>query len=1218
MATVTPAAVHAQNLGEYQRRVRSPLSRLHGVICLYVGIEAALLLVLLAAVCFWLSLTFDYGLFKLSGFDWVQQSWSWWLRLVLLILAVGGVLAIVTLTVLGRLLREFSDPALALVLERRFPDQLGDRLITAVELSDLRRAAAQGYSPAMVLETIHEAAERVQQVPVAQAFNWRRLIWRGVLAVVLTLGLYALLGGLFWTLDAIGAVRDGRIGYSRFNEVVQMWFERNVLLRHTLWPRRAQLVFVNVPEEGMAAGIGGPAPQVHVRALEYVIAEPDSYDGWRALTWDDLRQRRGLAGGDVPNIRLKGQEKWNDVSVDDVALMLGKWKEAKEGEAAGPAPKGWEIALEAPDQADKPEARELMVGDRAALQNVLDRVNDSIKRPEMSRTMRRLMAPEGIYLSSSGCKNPPQSRLKIGDDHGYTYEFKDLQFDSNDQRVLKFSMSAADYTTPTRTLTMVDPPDLEGARLVQTRPAYLYYPPRSMDKPEDSVTLDYLHGRKQLFQVQTILTKGNDTARIEAPAGTDFVLTAAADNDLKEAFLVVTPTKTEVTSIRLHIDPSKRKGGEQTSSFFVGRDAADHERWVSMPVSLKPAGVPGDADVATLQTTKEDEKEKGALAKGEPLRVPLEIGLKDRKKRVFEIVLPDVRKSASFTLEYTDEQNVTGRKHVDIQIQPDAAPVIQDVSIVGLRSRGDNTAEGEKKLVYLVTPRARVPVAARISDDHCLGEVVYHVNVKPVPPPPPADAPKPAKPAPEPPGRDIAYSPPAFLDLVSAAQDGLPRLTVQDLLVQPQQLPYRQALLKRDATIRTDTINVGYFPSKEKRPLWRDAQDPANKLSWDFPLWQYNLELGDDHPQYLLRFMVEAVDTDADDSVVDGKPQPHRSKSETYTFLVVRDSYLVGLIGQDEAKQYKELNAQFQGLAGLTTDFDVFKSEAEAFEKRLKDGGDPQSAEQVADLLVEVSGKLDKAHQLSDPETFLLSSEGHKNLKARILADSNEDKDLQKTLESDPPPANADALRRVMQQHEEYRNSVARLDALLYGMREEKSTLHQMLETLGAANAAVTELQKQDVQLDRISKSVNGAVDTTQKAVDAYERLVREEQLNVLDKDVIDYTQKRVVDKMHEIQRLDFPAATEAVARFHKALTEKAAGQTDLERIEHSREVGQDVQEPMTRLVADLHAVLDAISGGKNRQSLRQTLVNIDKGVQDEKRYAEDVERILQDEIFKP
>ena len=93
-----------------------------------------------------------------------------------------------------RLTREFSDPAVAIVLERRFPDELGDRLITAVELSDPQEAAKLGYSAAMVQQTIHEAADRVSKVPVARVFDWKRLYRQGWLILALTLVAYIVVG----------------------------------------------------------------------------------------------------------------------------------------------------------------------------------------------------------------------------------------------------------------------------------------------------------------------------------------------------------------------------------------------------------------------------------------------------------------------------------------------------------------------------------------------------------------------------------------------------------------------------------------------------------------------------------------------------------------------------------------------------------------------------------------------------------------------------------------------------------------------------------------------------------------------------------------------------------------------------------------------------------------------------------------------------------------
>src|SRR5262245_19902561 len=108
-------------------------------------------------------------------------GWIWLASLVdneiLSNLAVGLlVLALVagfiTFVVVKRLVYEFRPAALALVLERRFPDLLEDRLITAVELSDPKRAAEYGYSAAMLEETIHQAGVLVDRIHLGEVFRW--------------------------------------------------------------------------------------------------------------------------------------------------------------------------------------------------------------------------------------------------------------------------------------------------------------------------------------------------------------------------------------------------------------------------------------------------------------------------------------------------------------------------------------------------------------------------------------------------------------------------------------------------------------------------------------------------------------------------------------------------------------------------------------------------------------------------------------------------------------------------------------------------------------------------------------------------------------------------------------------------------------------------------------------------------------------------------------
>ncbi len=190
MATITPPPARPGDLGEYQRRVRSPLARLRGTIRVYVSLEGALLLVLYVALWFWISLTLDYGLFKLTAvvglppFDWVQ-AWPWCVRLVLLI-AVSGAIA------RGRVAHDVRPDAGASSATRRWPwcwsgaspSCSATASSPPSSCADLKKAEEQGYSPAMILETVHEASERVEKVPGPEgvrlgparpsAASWRR------------------------------------------------------------------------------------------------------------------------------------------------------------------------------------------------------------------------------------------------------------------------------------------------------------------------------------------------------------------------------------------------------------------------------------------------------------------------------------------------------------------------------------------------------------------------------------------------------------------------------------------------------------------------------------------------------------------------------------------------------------------------------------------------------------------------------------------------------------------------------------------------------------------------------------------------------------------------------------------------------------------------------------------------------------------------------------
>src|SRR5262245_49034967 len=284
MATAPPVATSAAR-GAPAPGVLHPLERLRGTIRRYVTLEGLGVVGVYLALWFWVGLALDFGVFKAFRVDWVQEL-PRGVRGGLLLVLMLGLLAVVAVKVVRRLMVEFRPPALALVLERRFPEQLGDRLITAVELADLDRAAEQGYSRAMIQQTIADAVQRVETVPVNDVFNWGRLKNLGGWFLALTLGLYLLVGLVYSMSTRTNPLADFAV---RFNNVAVIWFERNVLLWNTIWPRQAHLVLLDFPESGdLRVGRDAPSPRLRARAIKWLVADGQAPEGWRAATWDDL------------------------------------------------------------------------------------------------------------------------------------------------------------------------------------------------------------------------------------------------------------------------------------------------------------------------------------------------------------------------------------------------------------------------------------------------------------------------------------------------------------------------------------------------------------------------------------------------------------------------------------------------------------------------------------------------------------------------------------------------------------------------------------------------------------------------------------------------------------------------------------------------------------------------------------------------------------------
>src|SRR5262249_20100707 len=108
-------------------------------------------------------------------------------------------------------------------------------------------------------------------------------------------GLYLLVGGTVTAARAVTKKAPAAAGFRQLHDVSSIWFERNVLLRNTIWPRDAHLEVLE-PEEGLRIAKRETPKPVRVRAWKYVVADRNAPQGWRLWRWQEVFDRPGLVG----------------------------------------------------------------------------------------------------------------------------------------------------------------------------------------------------------------------------------------------------------------------------------------------------------------------------------------------------------------------------------------------------------------------------------------------------------------------------------------------------------------------------------------------------------------------------------------------------------------------------------------------------------------------------------------------------------------------------------------------------------------------------------------------------------------------------------------------------------------------------------------------------------------------------------------------------------
>ena len=491
--------------------VYQPLDRLRGIIRTYVLIEGFLSLLLFAIAWFVLVLVFDFGVFKAFHWDWTQHA-SWWLRAVALAAALGTLLFLFASRIVYRLTTEFSYPALALVLERRFPKVLGDRLITAVELANVQQAARYGYSADMIRQTIREARERVGTVPVREVFNWRRLWRMGLLAVGSLLALVALGYGSY--VLATGNTDPLRAAWKCYH-VTALLFERDLLLENTPWPRKALLELRAVdrdgrlgpmPETGLRVARDGDPPRLVVKSYQWVIADRSRADGWRPLLWGDLT--RELVGCDVPSLDFPGSP--------------AAGSSAAGSSAAEAASVAVDAVLESP--AFREALNNALGLERyREFQNVFDRLEALANDPAMERKLRRLEKPREVTFKYTGLKTAGDGVLKPEGDNLYAGDVTGLRED------VLFTVRAEDFRTPQRAITLIPPPALLSLTRVEFQPAYLHHA-----SPADGSWSDLKDLLQRMPEENLSLT--GDRSVFAVPSGSEVVITGTTEKPISRAW----------------------------------------------------------------------------------------------------------------------------------------------------------------------------------------------------------------------------------------------------------------------------------------------------------------------------------------------------------------------------------------------------------------------------------------------------------------------------------------------------------------------------------------------------------------------------------------------------------------------------------------------------------------------------------------------------------
>ncbi|MEX0717086.1 MAG: hypothetical protein WD066_10875 [Planctomycetaceae bacterium] len=261
--------------------VAAVLVRLRRSIRRYVLLEGTAIVLVVLGVLFWLSLGLDALWFQLNRLELPR-----WFRAAFLVAGFACVAAAFCLWIAMRMFRRFRLKALALVIERRFPE-FDDRLITAVEAADDTTGRESELTRAMLDRTVRQAADEARGIDVGAVFERRPLRRALIAAVVLVVGI-----GAFAATNA---------------HAMNRWWRAYFALHEEYWERSYHLeVFTVTPPDDRVRRLDSSIVHLHPKGGAFVplIIVPDSQVRLRALAGrqQELRaatERLSAAAGDA-------------------------------------------------------------------------------------------------------------------------------------------------------------------------------------------------------------------------------------------------------------------------------------------------------------------------------------------------------------------------------------------------------------------------------------------------------------------------------------------------------------------------------------------------------------------------------------------------------------------------------------------------------------------------------------------------------------------------------------------------------------------------------------------------------------------------------------------------------------------------------------------------------------------------------------------------------